>query len=321
MSPTRKLRDTQFLEGVYERDIDLLFLEELTVSPEFSTWFAERVFGSKLLPIEDMTAWHSISDAKLGESDLVFEFQNAQHERCALLIENKVDAPAQPNQGVRYGQRGEIGQKDYGWDKYQTCIVAPQRYLESHADDVSNYDAKLASEDIRIWFTDHSGSGQARYKYKVDVVTVAIEQSRRGRLPKYDPQSTKFWRDYWQFSMNEFPELEMKDPGERGLTSTWVYFPNTHIGKGRSLVHRFEDLVVELLLDVPVDQVGALKAKYEVMLGKGAVIEPVGKSAAIRIRVPPINIRQEFEGQIDAVREGLRAAYRLRAISRFIQWP
>ena len=75
------------------------------------------------------------------------------------------------------------------------------------------------------------------------------------------------------------------------------------------------------MLNVPADQVSVLKAKYEMMLGKDVVIEPVGKSAAIRIKVPPINIRQEFEGQIDAVREGLRAAYRLRAISRFIQLP
>ncbi len=320
MSSVRTLRETQFLEAVYERDIDLLLLEELTVSPEFGAWFAECVFGSDVLPIDNAAAWHSISDS-LGESDLVFEFENSRHERCAILAENKVDAPAQPNQGVRYQQRGAIGLKDYGWVKNKICIVAPQRYLESHGDDVSNYHAKLAYEDIRSWFTDRSSSGQARYKYKAEVLTVAIEQSRRGRLPKYDAQSTKFWRDYWQFSVNEFPELEMKDPGERGLTSTWVYFPNTHIGKGRSLIHRFETPVVELVLDVSADQVNALKAKYEMMLGKDAVIEAVGKSAAIRIEVTPIDIRKEFEGQIDAVREGLRAAYRLRAISRFIQWP
>ena len=80
--------------------------------------------------------------------------------------------------------------------------------------------------------------------------------------------------------------------------------------------------MVELVLDVPADQTGALKAKYEIMLGEGAVVEPGGKSVAIRIRkLPRIDIRQEFKDQIVAVRKGLRAAYRLQAISRFIQFP
>jgi hypothetical protein len=321
MSPAKKLQDTQFLEAVYERDIDLLLLEELTVSPDFGAWLVGHIFGNGVLPIDDATAWYSISNS-LGESDLIFEFQNARRERYAILMENKVDAPAQPNQGARYQQRGEIGRGDYGWADSKICIVAPQKYLESHADDVSHYHAKLAYEDIRSWLTDHLGLGQARYKYKASVLTIAIEQSRRGKYSQtqYDDQSTKFWHDYWQLAADEFPELEMKDPGQRGLTSTWLYFPNIYIGKGRSLIHRFENQVVELILDVPADQVGGLRAKYETMLGKGVVIEPVGKSAAIRIEVPLINIREEFEGQKGAVRKGLRAAYRLRTISRFIQW-
>jgi hypothetical protein len=322
MSPAKKLQGTQFLEGVYERDIDLLLLEELTISPEFGAWLVGIVFGNSVLPIDDATAWHSISSS-LGESDLVFQFQSAERERRAILMENKVDAPAQPNQGARYQERSKIGQEDYGWVEPKTCIVAPQRYLESHADDTSNYHAKLAYEDIRSWFTDRLNSGKARYKYKADVLTVAIEQSRRGKYSQtqYDEQSTKFWHDYWHLASDEFPELGMKDPGQRGPTSTWVYFPNTHTGKGRSLIHRFENQIVELILDIPADQVGALKVRYDTMLGKGAVIEPVGKSAAIRIEVPLINIREKFEGQKDAVRNGLRAAYRLQAISRFIQWP
>ena len=79
-----------------------------------------------------MTACHSISDA-LGESDLVFEFQNARHELCAILTENKVDAPAQPNQGVRYQQRGESGRRDYGWVDTKHVLLHPSNTLKAMA--------------------------------------------------------------------------------------------------------------------------------------------------------------------------------------------
>ena len=51
MPSMRNLRDTPFLEAVYERDIDLLLLEELAVSLEFAAWFVERIFGNSALPI------------------------------------------------------------------------------------------------------------------------------------------------------------------------------------------------------------------------------------------------------------------------------
>jgi hypothetical protein len=94
------------IEAVTERDIDLLLLEELSVSDEFPLWLYSIVAGANDAPSCE-GAWHSISDPSLGESDLIVIYENG----VAVLLENKIDAPAQPEQGQRYRARGEIERK------------------------------------------------------------------------------------------------------------------------------------------------------------------------------------------------------------------
>lgn len=90
------------MEAVAERDIDLLILEVLTVSREFAQWFYQE--NHLVPPTEGKSkAFHSVSDAELGESDIVVLYDNGH----AILIENKIGAIAQKDQARRYQQRGE----------------------------------------------------------------------------------------------------------------------------------------------------------------------------------------------------------------------
>src|SRR5262245_25450683 len=95
------------LESVDERDIDLLLLEELEVSEPFRRWF----WSSCGLGYPEHCAmagvWHSISHPKFGESDLIVLVCDGAGPATALLVENKVDAPPQPDQATRYRRRGE----------------------------------------------------------------------------------------------------------------------------------------------------------------------------------------------------------------------
>ena len=83
--------ELKFVASIAERDIDLLVMEELSVSTEFREWFSSRVFGEPIYQSEIGT-WHSVSDVQLGESDLVFLFEAVDGPRTAVLIENKIDA-------------------------------------------------------------------------------------------------------------------------------------------------------------------------------------------------------------------------------------
>lgn len=119
------LEAKSFLEVVTERDIDLLFLEELHVSQEFREWVVEVVYGSGLNPINFIGAWHSLSHPTLGESDLVVVFEASDGSRKGILLENKVDAPPQSDQGLRYRSRGAAGVVAGDWKGFRTCILAP----------------------------------------------------------------------------------------------------------------------------------------------------------------------------------------------------
>ncbi|GAA4884999.1 hypothetical protein [Ferrimonas pelagia] len=91
------MKELNTFSTVNERDIDLALLEELNVSVSFSSWLVTRCTG---VPshINIVGAWHSVSDNVLGESDLVFIYESEDSSYQAILIENKLDAQAQPKQ-------------------------------------------------------------------------------------------------------------------------------------------------------------------------------------------------------------------------------
>src|ERR1035441_7338347 len=93
------------VERKYERDIDILLAEEFAVSPAFASWFLGHTKNFAGTEANVWDVYVSKSDAT-GESDLVVVFDKASGDsRFALLIEDKIDAPLQPEQERRYRLR------------------------------------------------------------------------------------------------------------------------------------------------------------------------------------------------------------------------
>jgi hypothetical protein len=289
------------IEAVTERDIDLLLLEELNVSNDFSLWFYSVITNSNDGPL-CKGAWHSISDATLGESDLVVIYENG----IAVLIENKIDALAQPEQGVRYKARGEKGVKAGLWDSFVTCMVAPSLYLQKE-NDANIYDVNLSYEKIANWFSSQN-TFESRAKYKSYLIKEAIEQNRRGYTVIPDTKATEFWAKYWVLSSQQYPELEMKKPGIKPANSDWPDFRPSILNNRFSIVHKLGRGDVDLQIAGMADKLEYLKnllADLEIEVVKA------GKSAAVRIKVGSINKFSSFESQKNTAIEGLDAARRL----------
>ena len=97
------------VERKYERDIDLLLAEEFSVSPGFASWFqAQTRFADLKANVVDVFV--SRSDAT-GES-----------EEAGAAIEDKIDAPLQPEQEQRYRLHT---QREIDRGDYQACEVLP----------------------------------------------------------------------------------------------------------------------------------------------------------------------------------------------------
>lgn len=294
------MKDVNKLSYVSERDIDLLLLEELNVNRDFALWLYSLVSDDDPETVELEGAWHSISNSQLGESDLVAIYDDG----LAILIENKINASAQPDQALRYVNRGEEGCKDKSWKEYITCIVAPEKYLRGNSE-AQIYHTSISYEQLREWFEQVNC---ARSLYRAFVLNEAIDQNRRGYSPVADQVSTQFWLCYWDLASGDFPELNMPYPGDKPARNDWPYFFPDVLGKEFDIVHKMAKGFVDLQINGAVERLNdfrALAAKH------GFEVAPAGKSAAIRAKIKPIDRYSSFEDQQDAVREALHAATRL----------
>jgi hypothetical protein len=225
--------ETTFLESVTERDVDLLILEELSVSEKFRKMFSTLVFGETVYKTY-IGAWHSVCSDNLGESDLLFIFKAMNGLETAILIENKIDAAPMPEQGGRYHQRGEEGIKNGLWEDYKTCIIAPKIYLES-VKDSGSYDGDISYEEIYSYF-ESEGNKDRRSAYKANVLLEGIEKNRRGYQPIDDERVTNFVKQYFEYVNEKSPALKMQEVKPRQAGSSWIEFNPNLLPPGREVM-------------------------------------------------------------------------------------
>lgn len=297
--------NTSFIASVAERDIDLLILEELSVNDSFRVWLAGRVLGPGVYA-RLIGAWHSICDGNLGESDIVFGFESVPGMRIAVLIENKIDALPQPQQGERYRARGERGIEVGTWDEFRTCLLAPQKYLSGSAT-AELYDANVSYEDLAAFFTSFLASDE-RFSYKAKVVQEAIEQNRRGYQAEISDAMTTFVTRYYEFAIKTYPDLRPMQVKPRPRGGDWVMFKPLGLPSGVKLCHQLGPGAVKLLFGPP-ETVESLQKKFASHSQEDMVIKPAGKSVGVSIEVPKLSpLTTRFEAEKDNILIALAAA-------------
>lgn len=315
-----RLADIPFLQSVDERDIDFVLLEEFHSEPEFVHWFVRKVGGNPASDIEFIGAWHSISDPTLGESDVTLVVA-ADGIRMGILIENKVDAPAQPDQAGRYFARGDVSQLAGEWERCVSCIVAPVKYLEKDRE-AAKYNARVSYEEVHEWLRANTPDSKRR-QFRLNVIAAAIEQNRRGRAKHSDERVAAFFRDYWQFAQQEFPELQMRKNEDAAANNTWPEFVPAHLKekhRATSLIHKLNSDCVDLQFGGLQSILPKLIETNRELLVDGVKFVPRGdKAAALTITAPAMVVTEPFAAQISQAREALKAAYKLSVLLRAVQ--
>lgn len=138
-------------EGIYERDMDLLFMRKIASDKGFvrefflnNEAFLKKGYDTTTFSVESVS--HSVRTED-GESDIEVVL-SIRDKKIALLIEDKVDAKAQPEQAARYTIRGDKALSRGDYDDYCVFIIAPEDYLESNAE-AKNYPGKITYESIQ----------------------------------------------------------------------------------------------------------------------------------------------------------------------------
>jgi len=293
---------TYSFNDITERDMDMLFLEEFACSGEFLKIFTEKIgIGDACV----RTLYSSKTDVQLGESDITVVIE-AEGIKQALLVEDKIDAIAMPDQAGRYFRRGEKGIRDGEYEKYHVFIIAPQKYLDLNSE-AQKYQYQITYERILDYFEhlDDSRSG-----FKTQQIKQAIEKQKHGYQVEKDDAVTEFWNKYDDYQKTNYPDLKPYfKRGDKGSNAAWPRF-NTVID-GLYMYHKTNSGYVDLTFDRCADKTIPISEMVEECIGdyqqEGFSIHKTGKSAALRLCVPVLDMQKQFEEQIVSVEECFKA--------------
>lgn len=290
------------LSWVCERDIDLLLLEEFVASPDFLAWFLHQLGMEP--PFTLISVACSVSTTT-GESDLEITIQHGD-EVVKLLIEDKIGAPLQQDQAMRYRERAAMYVKNRKCSNALTVIIAPEEYFGRN-DEKLGFDRRVNHEAVLKWF-EGAKELKSRQSYKLALLRAAIEHGTLGWKLVPDRVITEFWREYWKIADSHWPELRMRKPQDKPATSSFIYFSPLGLAKNVVLVHKVPYGNVDLQFGGMGERIGDLERLYRARLEAEMRIDRAAKSGVIRIRVPEIDMASPFSVSEPAVREALGAA-------------
>lgn len=295
---------------ILEHDMDMLILEEFACSTEFSKIFLNKV---NISDAKVLSTWQSKTDSELGETDMtvVFEYND---KKIALLIEDKIDAIAMPEQPARYVLRGNKGVIDGEYDTYHIFIVAPQEYLEKN-EKAKEYPNYVSYEEIRDYF---EKLNDTRRSFKLAQISLAIEKQKNGYQVVKNALVTDFWNKYVEYKNQNFPKLNLIVNNDTKPTNgIWTYFRT--INKDMLIYHKSDKGYVDLTLNGKADKQEKIKSMLtsivENYYEQGYEVVKTGKSCAIRVKVPVVTFSEPFEKQKDSIDYAFSAVEKLYALS------
>jgi len=286
-------------EKIYERDVDLLIMSFFTSGKEVCNLFYKEM---ELCRCTVESIEHSATGLH-GESDVAIVLKKGDR-RHLLMIEDKIDAPAQPEQYERYIERGDRQMQEGKVDGYTIFIVAPKAYLKSNGH-AHKYDKQVSYEDI---LEECKKCGDV---YAIGVLERAI--SKQKNPGEVDEAVTKFWNDYYEYKKHNAKEIKMYwTSGTRGPNATWPSF-KTKI-KGARILHKSEKGYVDLQFSGKIDLKNELERIIAPYQNGDMNWEDAGKSAALRIEVPKVDFSKSFDSQIESINVVFEAVRQLNKV-------
>ncbi len=297
--------DIQF-DCVYERDMDFLFMRKLAQDKDFIRRFflhdkelVEKGYDKADFSVNKVA--HSVTTED-GESDIEVVLFIAG-KKVALLIEDKIDAVAQPDQEERYDKRGKdaVDQSDY--DEYYVFIVAPEAYLKRNAEAVK-YPHMISYEDIQASLSD---------EYEKAVFERALSKANIVRLPRNE-QVTNFWNQLYDYVAENYPGV-FKLPGHKGLERSgqpgqWI---SMSFAAPFGIQIKSDRGYVDLEISGYADKFSQFSKDNKALIEeKRLFIRTASKSLAIREYIQLIDFTQPFESQIPALKAAFDAAKELK---------
>lgn len=293
-------------ERVFERDLDLLLMNLFSRSSKACRLFFDKI---KLDPDQITSIKHSVKTA-FGESDLEIWFTSSD-KTYALLIEDKINASAQPEQQQRYEKRKEEYQKR-GMTESFIFLVAPNDYIKSNGE-ASYYDYTIGFDEMIPILEQEN-----------DVFGCAILEC--GKLKFTDSKTpdqlvTEFWVQYVSYFRDK-GKLGLNDSVKtRSANSIWPSFrtvlPGTLI-QHKSIVNSEKTGWVDLQFTGKATYSQKLSQLLRPYMDDEMCPRVTGNSYSIGIKVDPIYFGESFSDYKDQMKQVLNAVSMLQNLAQRI---
>ena len=293
------------IEKVCERDIDLYIINKFLNDSKFKELFLKKINCKNYQVCKCL---HSFADEN-GESDITIILEN-DNRKIGLLIEDKINAIAMPKQYERYILRAEKQKNEGLFDDYYIFIIAPKSYIDSNTE-AKKYDNKISYEEILDYI-----SGDF---YGESLIKKAIEVKKKGYGVIENKAVTLFWQKYYEMVENKFSDLKLnRIKGPRGSNANWPIF-STQIKKVK-IFHKSDRGYVDLTLRSVSQYYSEVYDIVKNVLKENMKLEQTEKSLAIRIDVPEIDFKKDFEEQEENVIKCLEVVRELQEFMKKIDY-
>lgn len=270
-------------DKIEERDVDLIVMRAFAESSQFLSLFLRKIGyqSGTLISVE-----HSFFDNEFGESDIT-AIAMVENIRIGLLIENKIDAKAMPEQCARYTDRGNRGIGAGKYDKFAVFLIAPQSYIDSN-DEAQKYTNRISYEELLQFFENTAKP------FDAEIVKAAVKKQAQGYTVQEVPSITDFWKKLYRYCCASSKQIEMfAADGPKGPRSTWPQFKIPL--KGTALYYKANQGVCDLQFSGKRHDSLRLKTELAEFIDIEMHWVDTGASLSLRIKVMPMDFKKPFE--------------------------
>lgn len=277
-----------FNNTITERDMDMLLAQAVITDPDFCRLLVDKT-DLKGCSFKVISVEVSKSDNDLGESDITVVV-DVDGIKYGLLIEDKVDAVAMKDQHARYIKRGEKGIEDGDYAEYRVFIFCPRKYREGN-NEAKKYEHVLTYEECKAYF---DSKDDVLSEFRSQQIAQGIKKAKTSSVT-VDPDANAFFRQYSQYQKEYYPTLMLTT--KENSNGWWSHY-STDMGNNVYIHHKIMDGTVDLTFNKAAKRYEDVRriaewAKYHGI--PDAIPQKRGKASSIRIKVPPLDMRSDFE--------------------------
>lgn len=299
--------------AVPERDIDVFHTYSFALDEGYLKLFTDKLDWEISDPM--ITSIEISKVINGGESDVTVRF-TSKEKKYGILIEDKINAEAQPDQCARYYLRGDQSVKNGDYDIYAVFICAPEDYLK-HNQEAAEYKNQISFQEIEEYLT---GKDDEFSKLRLMEIKHILYNPKSRYFGIPDENATSLWLGYIDFVHEHFPDLDLCDKQKyKPKGGSWIEY---RVPKGKNIIKLYHKAYIgnldlqflglgeklQELSEILANQIG----DYE---QQGFVIEKASGSASLRRKSTPIDFDKSFESQQELISEQVEWIHRLYSIA------